>query len=64
MFNEVGAKTILQIMSNNMFNHREISENIAAIINGYDNTLYNEQEKEDLSDLSIPILEKKLKKMK
>jgi hypothetical protein len=47
-----------------MLNHREINKNIAAIINGYDNTLYNEQVKEDISELSIPILQKKLKKIK
>jgi hypothetical protein len=47
-----------------MFHHREINKNIAGIINGYDNTLYNKQEKEDIYDLSIPILQKKLKQMK
>ncbi len=53
MSNEVGAKNL-----NEMFHH------IAGIINGYDNTLYNKQEKEDIYDLSIPILQKKLKQMK
>jgi len=47
-----------------MFHPREINKNIAGIINGYDNILYNEQEKEDVSDLSIPILQKKLQQIK
>lgn len=51
-------------MPNNIFYSRTIDNNIAAIINGYDNTLYNEQSKEDLSDVSIPLLQKKLKKIK
>jgi hypothetical protein len=51
-------------MSNDISYRQEIGKNISAIINGYDNTMYNEQETEDLSDLSIIILQKKLKKMK
>jgi len=51
-------------MPNDRLYHREISKNIAAIINGYDNTLYNKQDKENVSDLSIPILQKKVKKIK
>ena len=38
--------------------HEENSKNIAAIINGYDPVLYHEQKKENISDLSIPILQK------
>lgn len=41
-----------------------ISKTIAAIINGYDNNIYNKQEKEDVSNIPIPILQKKLKHLK
>lgn len=44
-----------------MFYHRQVDHNIAAIINDYDHTLYNE---ENISDLSISILEKKFRKIK
>ncbi len=57
-------KLVYKKYLNEMFHHREINKNIAGIINGYDNTLYNKQEKEDIYDLSIPILQKKLKQMK
>jgi hypothetical protein len=50
-------------MLNDILYRREISQNIAAIIDSYDNSLYHEQEKEDVSDLSISVLQKKLKKI-
>ncbi|CAF0829898.1 unnamed protein product [Rotaria sordida] len=50
-------------MSNDMLHRQEMSKNIAAIIDGYVNTIYNEHEKEDISNLSIPIIQKKLKKI-
>ena len=50
-------------MPNDILSRREISKNIGAIINSYDNTLYNEQEKEDISNFSIPIIQKNLKKI-
>ena len=63
--NELGGKSIrLQIMSNDLLYYQQINRNIAAIINGHENSLYHEQESEDISELSIPILQKKLKKIK
>ncbi len=64
-----GAKTILhskssQIMPNDLLYYQQINKNIAAIINGHEDSLYHEEENEDISDLSIQILQKKLKKMK
>ncbi|CAF1244578.1 unnamed protein product [Rotaria sp. Silwood1] len=50
-------------MSNDMLYRQEMSKNIAAIIDGYVNIIYSEHEKEDISDLTIPIIQKKLKKM-
>ncbi|CAF2712638.1 unnamed protein product [Rotaria sp. Silwood2] len=50
-------------MSNDMLHRQEMSKNIAAIIDGYVNSIYNEHEKEDVSNLSIPIIQKKLKKI-
>ncbi len=51
-------------MPNDLLYYQQINKNIAAIINGHEDSLYHEQENEDTSDLSIPILQKKLKKMK
>ncbi|UJR31385.1 hypothetical protein I4U23_018879 [Adineta vaga] len=42
---------------------QDLSKNITAILNGYDHNLYNEQEMEDLSNLSLVILQKKVKKL-
>ncbi|CAF5189993.1 unnamed protein product, partial [Rotaria sp. Silwood1] len=50
-------------MSNDMLYRQEMSKNIAAIIDGYVNIIYSEHEKEDISDLTIPIIQKKLKKI-
>ncbi|CAF3827340.1 unnamed protein product [Adineta steineri] len=46
-----------------MLSRQEIGKNIAAIINSYEHTLYNKQEKEDLSNLSNSLIQKKLRKI-
>ena len=50
-------------MSNDLLHRREISKNIAAIVDSYDDNLYNEQAKEDVSHLSMLLLQKKMKKI-
>ncbi|CAM4882047.1 unnamed protein product [Rotaria socialis] len=67
-YNEIGAKTYPSIifqstMSMDLVHRQETSNTIAAIIDGYVNNVYNEHEKEDLRISTIPILQKKLKKI-
>ncbi|CAF1047130.1 unnamed protein product [Rotaria magnacalcarata] len=50
-------------MSMDLVHRQETSNTIAAIIDGYVNNIYNEHEKEDLRISTIPILQKKLKKI-
>ncbi|CAF1616165.1 unnamed protein product [Didymodactylos carnosus] len=45
------------------FRFKDLSENISAIIDDYDKTIYEEQQKEDIGNVPSPILKKKMKKL-
>ena len=51
-------------MPNDRLYYQQINRNIAAIINGFESSFYDEDDGEDVFDLSDEILAKKLKKLK